>query len=221
MSYLKKLIDNGVSVDDIMEMSKLYDKARAEVIGNKFKKLVSLQFELETLGKPETILKRQIVDLKEKLKLKTAEEHNNLYMFFTINPNKTVKLNDFMKKVDKAVRKTCFVDYLYVVEQRGTNSATAGTGFHAHILVKRNLDYKPFKCKKNMQNTFSKMCNVNNDNIFNVKYCNTEWAGDKVKYMTYGGKTGEGKDIKQDIDRWWREKNKIPKFFGNEKISET
>lgn len=222
MSIYKILTESGLDYlesedyDDYVEM---YEKAKKEIIGNKMKKLVSLRYELETLGKVETTLKHTIESYEEKLRQKMAEDHNNKYMFFTINPKPSVELENFLKVVAKAVTKTCFTDYLYVIEQRGTNSATAGEGFHAHILVKRNLQYKPFKCKKNMQNTFSKMCDVTKEALFNVKYLNTEWALDKVAYISTGGKTGEGKDIKQDIDVWWREKKDISPYYGNPDIA--
>lgn len=205
--------------EDMDYYTSLYEDAKKDFLKNKMRKLVSLQFELGTLGKVENTLKNTLGGMEEELKKKMAEEHNNKYMFFTINPKPSVKLEDFLKVLKKSVTKTCFTDSLYVVEQRGTNSATAGKGFHAHVLVKRNLNYKPFKCKKNMQNTFTKMCDVNKEALFNVKYLNTEWALDKVKYISTGGKTGEGKDVKQDIDIWWRKQKNIQPYYGNVDIT--
>lgn len=221
MSLYKKLIQSEVDVDTLSEIVKLAEKAEAHVIETKLRSYYNAQFELGTLGKAATVIRDELRASKEQLRQKLAEEHNNSFMFFTINPKPSVKLEDFLSLLKKSSTKTCFSDYLYVVEQRGNNSATAGTGFHAHMLVRRNLNYKPSKLKSRMMDTFKKTCNVFDDRLFNVKYCNTEWANDKVKYMTHGGKTGDGKDIKQDIDVWWRAKHKIPKFFGNEKISET
>ncbi len=205
--------------EDMDYYTSLYEDAKKDFLKNKMRKLVSLQFELGTLGKVENTLKTTLCGMEEELKKKMAEEHNNKYMFFTINPKPSVKLEDFRKVLKKSVTKTCFTDYLYVLEQRGINSATAGKGFHAHILVKRNLAYKPFKCKKNMQNTFSKMCDVSKEALFNVKYLNTEWAVDKVNYISTGGKTGEGKEVKQNIDVWWRQKKNIEPYYGNVQIT--
>lgn len=222
MSIYKMLMESGVEPTDMSTMEyyiSSYESAKQEIIRNKMKKLVSLKFELGTLGKFENTLKDTIKSLDGELREKMAEEHNNKYMFFTINPRPSVKLEDFLKVTAKAVTKTCFTDYLYVIEQRGTNSATAGKGFHAHILVKRNLKYKPCKCRDNMSNTFFKMCNVKAKHLFNVKYLNTEWANDKISYMQHGGKTEDGKDIKQDIDIWWREKNNLLPYYGNIEIT--
>lgn len=212
------LMDSGLNMIEDEEFNsyvELYESAKQEILRNKMKKLVSLKFELGTLGTFENTLKDTIGNLESELKEKMAEAYNNKYMFFTINPKPSVKLEDFIKVLAKSATKTCFTDYLYVIEQRGNNSATAGNGFHAHMLFKRNLNYKPCKCKKNMQGTFLKMCDVKKEALFNVKYLNTEWANDKVKYMSHGGKTEDGKDIKQDIDIWWREKNDILPYYGN------
>lgn len=197
----------------------LYENARKDFLRREMMKMVASQYELGTLGKVESVLKKTNEALKEKVKQKMAEDHNNKFMFFTINPKPSVKLEDFLRVVAKSVLKTCFTEFMYVIEQRGTNSETAGQGFHAHILVKRNVKYKPFKCKQNMQNTYSKMCDVKNDALFNVKYLNTEWAIDKVNYITTGGKTGDGKDVKQDIDVWWRDIKNIQPYYGNKEIT--
>ncbi len=210
---------NPVEHESFDKMVSLWDKNMEIVIGNKMKKLINLEFELGTLGKFEKTLNETINVKKRLLKEKMAEKNNNTYMFFTINPKPSVKLEEFLKVTAKAVTKTCFTSYLYVIEQRGNDSATAGKGFHAHILVKRNLNYKPAKCKDNMKSTFLKMCNVKNNALFNVKYLNTEWANDKVTYISTGGKTGDGKDVKQDIDVWWRKEFDILPYYGDIEIT--
>jgi len=169
----------------------------AGVAGDKYKKL----FEYEK-------------SLKTKVRENLAEEHNNLYCFITINPRDNVKLEDFIAKVEKLVTRNMFKEYIYVFEQRGAKVDESGKGFHSHILLLRNTDYKPYKIKENSKNTFKSICDVNNPNILNIQFVGKDFAKDKQDYIT-ACKTGEGKDVKQEIDIVWRKQKQLKDFYGN------
>lgn len=111
-----------------------------------------------------------------------------------------------------------FKDYLYVLEQRGSTEFEAGKGFHAHILVRRNLEYKPSWLKKNIGNTCKNLCNINNPNLLNIQVIGEDFARDKKVYILGQNKNGEGKDLKQQIDIFWRKNLSIPDYLGNNDI---
>ena len=202
-------------LDDYFAKSKAVDDAYEAFRKNKFQKIISMEYEAELMGQKWIDITSHEKSLKDKLKEKKAIEHNNLYCFITISPKADYEFSKFKDKVQKFVERNMFQQYRYVFEQRGTKPEEAGKGFHAHILVKRNLDYKPSKISVNSKNTFKDVCNVNNPNILNIQHIGAEFARDKDEYMT-GVKTGEGKDEKQEIDKLWRETNHLESVYGPE-----
>jgi len=103
-----------------------------------------------------------------------------------------------------------------VLEQRGDTLENMGTGFHSHILFKRNLNYKPTKCITNLKNSLKKVVgDVNNQHQFNYKVIGSEFAQDKKKYIIGQNKTGDNKDQKQKTDLFWRKKEGIEEYLGD------
>jgi hypothetical protein len=122
-----------------------------------------------------------------------------------------------MKFCKKISTKTCFEKVMYVLEQRGAKISEMGKGIHCHMLVKRNLKYKPIKLIQNVKNSCKKIVgNIHNENQLNFRTVGEEYAKDKQDYIT-GVKTGDNKDKKQLIDKVFRKKEKIENFYG-EKI---
>lgn len=204
-----KLFTTLSSIDDIelrMELMLMYKKQRNDLISRKMKLILEQQFTLGKLGDYENqlnkIIKNNVVLIKER----QADEHNNRYLFITINPKPDIKFPDFRKKVEKLVGRKMFKHAIYAYEQRGAQESEMGKGFHVHILVERNLNYKPFNLKKNTKNTMQKIVgNVNNPALLNMQVVGEDYRKDKIQYFT-GIKTGEGKDAKQTIDIVWRKK---------------
>lgn len=191
-----------------------------ELVRRKIKKILSQEFELERMGK----FLKSIKDLEAQnailLKEKQAFKKNNSHIFITINPKPSVELEEFMKVCHKVAKKTCFSDTLYVFEQRGTTATCdIGKGFHCHLLVARNLNYKPTKCIANMKQSLKKYVgNVNNQAQLNFMVVGPEFAKDKKDYILGKNKTGEGKDEKQLGDDIFRKNNLISAFYGSENI---
>lgn len=202
-------------LDDYFVKSKAVDDAYEAFRKNKFQKIISMEYEAELMGEKWMKVKEHEKFLKGKIKENVAKEHNNGYCFITISPKEDYEFSKFYDKVKKFVERNMFLQYRYVLEQRGVKDEDAGKGFHAHILVKRNLDYKPSKIALNSKNTFKDVCNVNNPKILNIQHIGEEFAKDKDEYMT-GVKTGEGKDEKQAIDIIWRKANNIESVYGGE-----
>jgi len=186
----------------------------AELRKRKIRHCLELQYQLETLGDFYKDIKRCEEGLKAELKVKTAKAHNNLYCWITINPKPTVPFSKFFEKVQKMVKRSIFTDALYVYEQRGVDMETLGQGFHTHILAKRNLNYKPSKVAKNVRNSCKQLVgNINSNNQVNIQFIGEEYAADKTEYIL-GAKTGDGKDIKQQMDIIWRKKNNLNVYYN-------
>jgi len=105
-----------------------------------------------------------------------------------------------------------------VLEQRGSTETEVGKGFHAHILAKRCLSYKPSWVEKNVKNTCKGLCDVNNAKLLNIQKIGEEFARDKKQYIMGQNKTGEGKNSKQEIDILWRKITGIPEYLGETNI---
>ncbi len=202
-------------IQEWMEKGDIVDKAYENFKKKKFESIIKMEYYAGLLGQKMIEVKEYEKELKGKLKELAAKDHNNGYCFITINPNKDVDLNTFREKIDKFVKRNMFQSYRYVLEQRGATTDEAGKGFHAHILLKRNLDYKPSKIVVNTKNSFKGITNVDNPAILNIQTIGEDFAKDKDEYMN-GVKTGEGKDEKQAIDIVWRKDNNIESVYGEE-----
>ncbi len=200
-------------IPDWLKSGDPYDKAYDNFLKKKLESIIKMEYDADLLGAKMVKIKEYEQSVKVKLKEKTAKEHNNAFVFITINPNEATTLTQLQEKVEKFVNRNMFSAYRYVYEQRGSTEKDMGQGFHAHILLKRNLDYKPSKIALNTKNTFKGITNVDNPNILNIQHIGHDFAQDKDEYMT-GVKTGEGKDKKQEIDKLFRKKNNLESVYG-------
>jgi len=210
--------DEKVSLDRRVAAMKAVRKTEEKFQEAMLMKLMKAEYEAERLGekyKQMRIYEKELAGIKKEL---TAKEHNNQFCFITVSPKESVSLEEFKKAVEKSVSRNMFRDYLYVYEQRGKSTDEQGKGFHTHILVKRNLNYKPSKIAFNLKNTFKNMTNVNNPQLLNIQHIGHEFAKDKVDYIT-SLKTDEGKDEKQKIDVIWRQAEDLSPFYGNKDIN--
>lgn len=194
-----------------------------ELKKRKIRKILELEYELGSIDPVLAGLKKLETNLKQKLKVQTAEKHNNNYMWITINPKPSVALGEFRKVITRILTKTCFADVLACYEQRAVSKEDLGKGFHVHILVKRNLNYKPIKLKQNIKNSCKKIVgNINADYSINLQTIGTEFAKDKKQYILGEkyGKDDEGnlKKDKQSMDDIWRKQEGINAYYGNKNI---
>lgn len=173
----------------------------------KFRQILSQEFELERSGKFMKRVKQLEAQNRVMIKEKNAVIKNNGYLWVTINPQPQVLLKDFIVFIKKICKKTCFTAYQGVFEQRGTVANNdIGVGFHAHILFRRALTYKPAKCADNIRNSCTKIVgNIRNNHQLNISIIGPDFAKDKLAYMVE--KTDEGKDLKQAGDVIWRTAN--------------
>lgn len=195
-----------------LERSRLLGEVIDEANKTILKRIRMLEYQTDSLGDRWKDIRLYEESLKEKKRTIAAAEHNNLFLFVTINPKPTVTLEELKTASEKLVNRQMFSAYALAFEQRASAPEEAGKGFHVHILMRRNLNYKPCRIKKNMCNTIKNICNVHDSRVFNVQFIGEDFARDKMKYIT-GGKTGDGKDQKMDIDDIFRKNSNLEKIY--------
>lgn len=198
-------------IDVMLSHLEPYTKAVELFKQQKFRQIVSMEYQLEQLGDYMKDVKLLEEDLKHKMKLKTARDNNNQYAFITVNPKPEIELETFLKKLDIYVNRQICQKFIYVVEQRGETLEECGRGLHAHILVERNLNYKPCKFIQNTKNTFKNL--VGNDKHIHIQICGEDYKNDKIIYIT-GKNKDVTKSLKQDYDIIFRKNNNIPEYYG-------
>lgn len=213
------------TVEDVKKISAVREATELQFYKNKYLKLLNMKYELKDLGKQMSKVKDREDELKYKIKEKNAREHNNSHLFITINPKPikqfgdkpadiTIHLEDFLKKVLKFVNRNFCSEAWAVIEQRGVSEEDLGKGYHAHIALKRNMNYRPSDIVKGVKNTFKHCCDVKNPACLNVKIHGEDFHKDKLEYIE-GIKTGEGKDKKQEMDIIFRKKYNIEIVYKN------
>lgn len=219
---MNRLIALAITTEPDLEL--MIHNELTELKKRKVRKILEQEYLLDNIDKFSTSLKKIEELNRDKLKVKLAKKNNNGYMFVTINPKEGYSLANFKKKVEKISKKTCFADVLYVYEQRGLlQDKSLGKGFHAHMLIKRNLNYKPIKLIQNIKNSCKKVVgNINADYCLNFQVVGEDYALDKKEYIL-GKKTGEDehgtkKCDKQEADIFWRDINKLESYYGNKNI---
>lgn len=218
--YNNNQYDSYFSMSNV-EIIKLVKQEKVELLKRKIKKCLELEYQLGPKNPVLQNINKLEKDLKTKLQVKIAKQHNNGYLWVTINPDeKKIKFSEFKKKIIKISKKTCFEECIFVFEQRGTSKKDMGKGFHTHMLIKRNLKYKPVKLKQNIQKSCEKFTyNSKNQNYVNLQIIGEEFAKDKLDYIlglkTGLKKSGEKKSEAQKYDTLWRIKNNIEIYYGS------
>lgn len=199
------------------DLQKLKIEEEKKFYQQQYKKNLNMKYQLETLGSTMLTLKQEQDKLKNKLKEKTAKDHNNGYLFITINPKTEIhEIKKFEKALIKFINRNFIEEAWAVIEQRGTELSDLGQGYHAHIELKRNLNYRPSDIIKGVKNTFKKFCDCNNPHLCNTQIHGADFHKDKREYIE-GVKTGSGKSEKQIIDKSFREKYNLQIVYNAQK----
>ena len=218
------------TAEDVKKLDVVMEQTELQFYKNKYLKLLNMRYELKDLGKRMANMKDKEEDLKRQIKEKNALEHNNSHLFITVNPKPvkqfgdkpadiTLHLEHFVKKVNKFINRNFCDEAWAVIEQRGVDETELGKGYHAHIALKRNVNYRPSDIIKGAKNTFKDCCDVKNPSLLNVRIHGVDFHKDKLEYIE-GVKTGEGKDKKQQMDVIFRKKYNLEIVYKNaEKIS--
>lgn len=219
-SQLHKILRMSVGKTDMTTfMSKqkeLRDLILAEetsLLKNKIKKILNQEYQLGLLGDLHNNLKDLEQQNLKKLSIQTAKLRCNGWLWVTVNPQNTVSLDSFIKSIKKINTYTSIDASMYVFEQRGTIADNnIGKGFHAHILIKRNLSYKPSALISKLQRGLVKIVkDVKAPHLLNMHVIGDEFALDKIRYMIGAKKTE--KQEKQLADVQWRQENNLEKLY--------
>jgi len=219
-----KTIPEDEQVSFFNKMNQLHMQEADDLIKRKFRKILGQEYALERGG----AFQKQLKSIEESnafnLLEQRAVKHHNTHLWITINPKTSVKLVDFVKSIAKISTKTCFTSCLYVFEQRGTSKQDMGQGMHCHMLAKRNLNYKPCKCRDNVKNSCKKLVgNINHKNQLQIVTIGEDFAKDKKDYILGKNKIStptNNKAAKQDMDVPWRVKNNLQSSYVHQnKIS--
>lgn len=170
-------------------------------------------YRLKNLNSPNQ-LQQMIIQERNSLGEK-VENNNKPYIWLCVNPNSTYTFNEFRNLVNKMVSKVWVKSYVYVFEQRGVNESEAGKGFHLHAIIKRPDDKKPSHCIRELSNTFKKCCDTSNYHFFQTKFIDIDEYNRKLEYIlgTKDSNDENQKDLKQNMDKYWRGKNFIKPFY--------
>jgi len=143
LEYKKYMMGEFEELDDKVYLIELWieetRKLKRKLIGD----LIRQNYENDTL--PEFDAIKEAIFLQ---KSAYANIQNKLYIWLTLNPKAPYTQDNFKlfkDKVVKFVNRKIFRGHMYVFEQRSTAIDTLGEGYHAHILLKRNISYKPSK----------------------------------------------------------------------------
>jgi len=158
-----------------------------------------------------------IKEFNEDKKKKDDESVKSDYIFITINPKPTAPMGEFIKNVEKSVKKSFIKKSLHVIEQRGEDMDNLGKGFHTHILLNKG-DYRISHLRREFARTFKNVCDVDNPHCFNVSLCKKQDLAKRQNYML-GNKADESKHLKQKMDIEFRKKYFLQDYYG-EKFDE-
>ncbi len=186
----------------------LYEECDRTILKKLYTQIIKIEYSLG-LNSRYTLLE----DYYQTLKVMKSKRKGNLWLYLTINPRRDVSYFDFGPAVFRFVKRKMFTQFFFSFEQRSSTEQNMGEGFHIHLLLKRNIKVPPNKVIRNSKNSFKGFTNVNNSQIFFYRWCPQEYLIDKVAYIK-GNKTGEGKDLKHEIDIEWRKIMKLDPFYG-------
>lgn len=143
------------------------------------------------------------------------------FWFITINPQKGIDLDIFLKAVNKCISKKWITKYAYTIEQSETKQfyedriavGSSDVRFHLHLII---LDkYKPSHVQREIRNTFKSFVgNADQNSLINIQQKPAEYLQDKIDYIK-GKKTGEGKSDKVIGDNIFRTLFGLKPYYSN------
>jgi len=166
------------------------------------------------------LMERAQQELKEYNEQKETKERLTEVMFLTITSYEDIPFKTWLAVLDSWTTRVYVKDYIYVIEQRGTNADEVGKGFHAHVLFRHN-DKSYANLVRNLRSTFKKACDTTSTTWFkklNIKCCKTQQdVINRLQYMigTKKEMDGHNKAIKQEYDIVFRQQVKLDPHYTN------
>jgi len=211
-------------------------QAKKSFVERQIKNCLSLEWELGiNLTSNEKIIFEHQKQLKTETRLRRANKNNNLFIYITVSPPTNITLERLQFICNKQVNRPFVKNYWYVIEQRGFNSETIGSGLHSHLIIERNVDtyHKPSKIMSLLRDGFSTLFKsktkkkpiILKEQLY-IYPCGLQHAIDldykqsKLNYLL-GYKIDKEKLIKLQYDLLFRQQNDFPNLFTNTKINYT
>lgn len=139
------------------------------------------------------------------------EESQDQYFFITICPYEDLDFDQFLKVMEKVLKKKWFQRYIYVYEQRQHDSGKQYFGIHTHIILERNGIAKSDVIRE-VYNTCKTI--VGSKQSIDVKLLKTPHELDVRLNYILGQKSTLEKQKKQVIDKKFRQENNLQQYYS-------
>jgi len=140
-----------------------------------------------------------------------VEKEESDYYFVTVNPQPNIELSELTKKVNKYSKRKIVNAAEWAYEQRSPDRITSGSGMHVHLIVKKQDGLRDLAFKQQTRATFADLCK-NPERAIDIRIIKPEWVKDKRSYLQ-DTKTGDGKELKQAVDKIWRYENNLNDYY--------
>lgn len=200
MTYSEKAKDINFRMNYVLGNSKLWTEEEHVYYYNTMLELLTLSFKYDKYKTDDT--------LTETRKLTS-------YMFLTICPPDDTPIGIFLTLIQKYLKRTNILRYIYVIEQRAETQDQLGKGLHCHILIYHKYD-RYASLKRDFHNSFKSIIDTDHPNAYkwlNIKHNNTDQdALKRIEYMI-GEKKDEVKHKKQEMDKIYRHRFNLEPFY--------
>lgn len=157
------------------------------------------------------------VRIKEEI---NSVQDNTNYIFLNVNPASNIELLNFLKIIEKSLKKKWIKSFLYVIEQRGETEEEIGKGFHTHIIIEKEETKSYSQAIKELARAFSGACDTSNLHFFNGSKIKQNDLSKRKNYIL-GRKADSAKWKKQDMDIIFRKEYFLKNYYGNFNIGES
>lgn len=196
------------TVDEINKFNELFIGLQSEVLRITYKKYFSeIVRKKLSLGEYQGTKLQEVYDT---VMVQRKSDFSCQYYFITICPYDDVRLQDFLKVIEKVLKKKWMQSYVYVIEQRQSDENQPIHGIHCHMIVQR-IDIAKSDVIREVYNTCKKV--VGSKQSIDVKLLKTQQELDiRLKYIL-GKKSDEEKQLKQIVDKKFRCQNGLEPYY--------
>lgn len=174
----------------------LYKKYYSEIIKSELKEGICFDKPLQDVYNKAMEIRKQNV--------------KDEYYFITLCPYEQIDINSVIKVVDKIIKKKWMKDYIYVYEQRQSETNKPYYGIHVHFIVKRDVIAKSDVIRE-VYNTSKNICG--SPQSIDVKLLKNRNDLDvRINYLL-GAKSTEEKQDRQKIDKIFRQEYKLNSYY--------
>lgn len=189
----------------------------AATLGSDYQEVYNKTY--ETVVKSEMAVFREYLEVAKQLHSEYIEytQPSKQSYFITIRPDDSkCNLIDFINKVEKFIKRKCFLSYRYSFEQKGAKIEDMGKGFHVHIVA----DMKQASRGNALRDTISSWNDWIDKGLItanNIDVRTTKNPDDLVQtYLIDYSSEDNHKIVTKDIDTLWRTTNNLKNIYESE-----